>query len=346
MKSVDHKCINCNAVLKYNPKGKNWKCEYCGSTFNKSDLTKNEEKYKEAKVKEDVKAPEIEMDEYTCQNCGAKIVADSNTSATFCVYCRNTAILKSRLTDKFEPNRIIPFTKTKEDAIEGFKKICKGKLFIPNEFALERNINEIKGVYIPFWLHSYDMHVHLTGTGNNIQTWTVGNTVFTKTEVYNIDREADYSFESVPVDGSKRFDDAIMNSVEPFDYVELTEFSPSYLSGFFAEKYDVEEPDADRIAYDRSSKTSFSALTKSIRHQSFVPSTKEITCKNKEHEYVLLPVWMVNVKYNGKMYPFAMNGQTGKMIGDIPYSKGKAFKWFMIIFIITFVVLMLITFIL
>ena len=55
MKSVDHKCINCNAVLKYNPKGKNWKCEYCGSTFNKNDLTKNEEKYKEAKVKEDVK---------------------------------------------------------------------------------------------------------------------------------------------------------------------------------------------------------------------------------------------------------------------------------------------------
>ena len=150
MKAVDHKCPNCNAVLKYNPKGKNWKCEYCGSSFTLEELEHNEKKFKETKVEE---KEDTSLDEYQCSNCGAKIVADQNTAATFCVYCKNTAILKSRLTSKFAPDKIIPFAKTKEDAINAFKAIGKGKRFMPDEFAVEKNINEIKGIYIPFWLY-------------------------------------------------------------------------------------------------------------------------------------------------------------------------------------------------
>ena len=342
MQSVDHKCPNCNAVLKYNPKGKNWKCEYCGSAFKKEDIAKNEEKFEKTKVKKQ----NVEMDEYECQNCGAKIVADQNTAATFCVYCRNTAILKSRLTDEFAPSKVIPFAKTKEDAVAAFKKVCRGKLFIPKEFALERNINEIKGVYIPFWLSSYETSCHITGNGTRITTWTTGDKIYTKTDVYSVDRSAEYTFNNIPVDGSKRFDDAIMNSVEPFNYAELTDFSPSYLSGFLAEKYDVPKEEATVFAKDRAKTSSIDSLYRTVNYTNFVPKTKDVNFTKEESDYVLLPVWMVNVKYNGKMYPFAMNGQTGKMIGDIPWSKGKAFMWFGIVFVIAFILLMLVTYML
>jgi DNA-directed RNA polymerase subunit RPC12/RpoP len=347
LNSVDYKCPNCNAVLKYNPKGKNWKCEYCGSSFNKEELDLNEEKFEKNKVKKpkENNVEGVEVDEYTCQNCGAKIVADVNTAATFCVYCRNTAILKSRLTDKFAPNRVIPFAKTKQDAIEGFKSVCKGKIFAPKEFALERNINEITGVYIPFWLHSCDMNAVMNGKGTRITTWTVGDQRYTKTDIFEVDREGNYTFESIPVDGSKRFDDAIMNSIEPFDYGELKDFAAGYLSGFLAEKYDIEKDEAKKITLKRAQNSATTNIRNTIPYTSFTAEKSEANITSENIEYVLLPVWMVNVKYNGKMYPFAMNGQTGKMIGNIPWSGAKAFLAFVIVFIITFIIAMIFTYI-
>ncbi len=348
MKSVDYKCLSCNAPLKYNPAGKNWKCEYCGSIFTKDELAVNEEKFEKEKVEKEKNiektTEEIEVDEYTCQNCGAIIVADKNTAATFCVYCRNTAILKSRLTDKFAPSKVIPFAKTKKDAIEGFTNVCKGKIFMPKEFALERNINEITGVYIPFWLHTVELNVAMKGKGNRITTWTTGDKRYTKTDIYEVEREGDVFFENIPCDGSARFDNAIMNSVEPFDYNDLVDFSAGYLSGFLAEKYDVEKEEAKKITLKRAEATADTTIRSSIPYTSFVPDQKESRIKEETMDYVLLPVWMVNVKYNGKMYPFAMNGQTGKMIGNIPYSKGKAFVAFVIVFVIVFIITMILTY--
>jgi len=349
LNSVDYKCLNCNAPLKYNPSGKNWKCEYCGTTFTKEELKANEEKFEKAKVKNkkttESNDQKVDVDEYVCQNCGATIIADKNTAATFCVYCRNTAILKSRLTDKFEPSKVIPFAKTKKDAIAGFTNVCKGKLFMPKEFALERNINEITGVYIPFWLHSLDLNVIMNGKGSKVTTWSAGDKRYTKTDIYSVEREGDVFFEKVPCDGSVRFDNAIMNSIEPFDYKELVDFSAGYLSGFLAEKYDVEKEDAKTNTLKRAKATAEAEIRKTIPYASFVPNQNETNIKEETLDYVLLPVWMVNVKYNGKMYPFAMNGQTGKMIRNIPYSKGKAFLAFIIIFTIVFIISMILTYI-
>ncbi len=342
--SVDHKCPSCCSPLKYNPKGKNWKCEYCGSSFTKDQIVANTEKYEKQKVEK--KQETVEMDEYVCQNCGAKIVTDKNTSATFCVYCKNTAILKNRLTDEFEPSKIIPFAKTKEDAIAGFRDVCKGKLFLPKEFKNEKNINEITGVYIPFWLNSYEVHAEIAGKATKVTSWTSGDKAYTKTDTYDVDRKADYSFNFIPVDGSVRFDDAIMNSVEPFNYIDLIDFSPSYLSGFLAEKYDVPRDKANRVSSDRAHNTALNSLSRTINYSTFYPSKKLVKDTREESEYVLLPVWLLNIKYKDKLYPFAMNGQTGKMIGNMPYSKGAAFKWFMIIFSIIFVIAMIITWIL
>ncbi len=343
MKAVDHKCPNCNAVLMYNPKGKNWKCEYCSSTFTLEDLEANEAKFEKTKV--DEKSVEnLEMDEYTCSNCGAKIVADSNTAATFCVYCKNTAILKSRLTSKFAPDKIIPFTKSKEDAIAAFKSIGKGKLFMPNEFSNTKNINEIKGVYIPFWLYSCKARGRIKGTGTKVTSWSTYDYHFTKTDTYEVEREKIIPFNNVPTDGSTRFDDAIMNSIEPFDYNELIDFNSSYLSGFLAERYDVEKETAKVDSINRAKVTGYSAIMSDVPYTGFVRKEEEFKPIEESITYALLPVYMVNIKYNDKFYTFAMNGETGKMIGDIPYSKSKALKYYILVFFISFIIIGLLGF--
>lgn len=342
MKTVDHKCPSCNASLKYNPKEKNWKCEYCGGKFTLADLKNNETNFKETKVEK--KDESVEMDEYYCQDCGAKIVADKNTAATFCVYCKNTAILKSRLSDKFSPSKIIPFTKTKEEAITAFKNVGKGKILMPKEFADEKNIKEITGIYIPFWLYSCNLDSHIDGTASRVTSWRVGDYRYTKTDTYRVERNASIPFERIPVDGSIRFNDDLMNSIEPFNYTELEDFNYSYLSGFLAEKYDVEQDTAKKTSLERAQNSAYSYLQGTVNYATFFPSNKSTQTKSDGIEYVLLPVWMVNIKYGDKMYPFAMNGQTGKLIGDIPYSKGKAFLFWFIIFAVVFAIVALITY--
>lgn len=354
MKTVDHKCPSCNASIKYNPKDKNWVCEYCGSKFTLDELKENEKNFEQTSVSESKELKEKEenkdvpeMDQYHCEDCGAEIIADKNTAATFCVYCKNTAILKSRLTDKFSPSKIIPFSKTKEDAIEAFKKVGKGRFLMPKEFSDPKNIQELTGVYIPFWLYSCKMKGFVSGKGTKVMTWSTYDYYYTKTDTYKVERGGIYSFENIPVDGSERFNNAVMNSIEPFNYEELEDFNYSYLSGFLAEKYDVEKNEAKKITIDRAKTSTLNDLESKARtggYASFVPSQKETDVQEEKIDYVLLPVWMVNIKYNDKMYTFAMNGQTGKMIGDIPYSKGKLVLFVFVLFIVLFGISLLVTY--
>ncbi len=354
MKTVDHKCPSCNASIKYNPKDKNWVCEYCGSKFTLDELKENEKNFEQTSISESKELKEkeenkdaSEMDQYHCEDCGAEIIADKNTAATFCVYCKNTAILKSRLTDKFSPSKIIPFNKTKEDAIEAFKKVGKGRFLMPKEFSDPKNIQELTGVYIPFWLYSCKMKGFVSGKGTKVMTWSTYDYYYTKTDTYKVERGGVYSFENIPVDGSERFNNAVMNSIEPFNYEELEDFNYSYLSGFLAEKYDVEKNEAKKITIDRAKTSTLNDLESKARtggYASFVPSQKETDVQEEKIDYVLLPVWMVNIKYNDKMYTFAMNGQTGKMIGDIPYSKWKLVLFVFVLFIVLFGISLLVTY--
>lgn len=338
MNVLDHKCPNCNAVLKYNPHGDNFKCEYCKSEFTIDDVKKYEEKNKKVIEKEEYH----DVDTYICNNCGAEIIVDANTSATSCIYCKNTAILKNKLQGQFNPNFIIPFEKTKEDAIDAFKKIGKGKMFTPKEFSSKKNINEMSGIYIPFWLYDYNAEGEIKTDCKRISSWVSGNYKYTKTDTYLVTREGKMNFSKVPVDGSKRFPNDIMNSIEPFDYTDLKEFNYSYLSGFLSEKYDVTKEEAESDAKTRAKNSFIDSLESDIKGYNVVSKTSDnVNLSNISNSYVLLPVWMLNIKFKDKIYTFAMNGQTGKLIGDIPIDKKKAIITGILIFISVFLILSL-----
>ena len=328
-RALDHKCPGCGAPIVFDPKTSKWVCDHCNSSFTLEELQKHNnassKENNESKVEED----NTNYVEYHCKDCGAKIIADENTAATFCVYCGNTAILKSKLSGKFAPSKIIPFMKTKDEAVAAFKKVHEGRPLMPRFFNDEKNIEKISGVYIPFWLFDIKSNGDMVVKATKVKTWVVGNTSYTKTDTYNVVRKGELSYTRVPVDGSTRFDDDIMNTIEPFDYGKMVDYNHAYLSGFLAEKYDVESEEASKDAKSRAETTTRNTLLNSITgYTTKVVKSSTIENEITNNEYVLLPVWMVNVKYGDKFYTFAMNAQTGEFVGNIPIDKKRAILYF------------------
>ena len=345
-KVLDNDCPLCGAPIKFNPSLGKFKCDFCRGEFTLDELKKHINNASTDKVNDGVNGDDTIYETYKCSNCGAEIVADENTAATFCLYCRSVAILKSKLSGKFAPTKIIPFKKEKNDAISAFKGLRKGRPLIPRYFLSQDNIEKITGIYIPFWLYNINVSGGVNFICKNIKSWTSGDIHYTKTDTYSAVREGSIDFNLVPVDGSTRFDDDIMNSIEPFDYKELVDYNHAYLSGFLAEKYDVETEKALPDALKRSVNSTTDKFKSSVRGYSSVAiKTNTLEGKETSKEYALLPVWMVNVKYGNKFYLFAMNGQTGEFIGNIPVDKKKALLFWLISFAITFGLVVLISYI-
>lgn len=347
MDSLDNKCPACGAPIKFNPTKQCWACEYCGSDFNLEELQKHDNASSvKANIKEEKVIKTEEVDSYHCKNCGAVIVADEHTTSTFCVYCGSTAILKERIQNNRVPDMIIPFVKKKEDSVTAFKNLSKGRPLMPKFFNNQENIEKIKGVYIPFWIYSMNMDGNVTLSGQKVKTWSVGNTEYVKTDIYSMVREGNMQFNKVPVDGSTRFTDDIMNAIEPFDYKGLKEYNHAYLSGFLAEKYDVESTEAYKTAISRVEESSRNTITNSCEGYCHINiKTNTMQPISKTEEYVLLPVWMINVKYNNKMYLFAMNGQTGEFVGNIPLDVKKTIIYTVVIFVIFLIVSIIVSYI-
>ena len=347
------KCPGCGSPLPYDASIGKWKCEACGSVYDAiqvmqmaqdsdkdtdtqkmpkppstptpppygnsvpgappiSDYTNNNNNYE----------PQPDLDLYRCKNCGAEMVADETTAATFCVYCGSTSILKSRLEGEFRPSRVVPFSKTKEDAVNAFKNLMHQENFVPNDFTRESNIEKITGVYIPFWLYSGTAQGHLRGQLHQVTSWRSGNYRYTKTDIYDVERAGSVAFSGIPADGAKKFDDDTMDSIEPFDLSKLVPFNYAYLSNFLAEKYDVTADEDRERAAGRMRNTIYSHL-KSTVGGALIGEQKNIQEQISNIEYVMLPVYMLNTFWRGKPYIFAMNGQTGKLVGDVPIDKGK-----------------------
>ena len=347
--TLENRCPACKASISFNPTLGKWKCEYCGSSFTLEEMQKSEDNASTEKKNEKTSKNTDDYNNYIsyhCESCGAEIIADETTSATFCVYCGNTAILQSKLSGKFSPDKIIPFKTEREAAINAFKSLSKGRPLMPKDFNNTNNIEKIRGIYIPFWLYDLQVSGDVVMDGKTIEKWTVGDTHYTKTNTYKITRGGTMDFNSIPVDGSSHFDNDIMNTIEPFHYNELIPYNHAYLSGFYAEKYDEEEEEILKEASDRALNTAKNVLKDDTRmYASKVIVSDSLVSTEKNKTYALLPVWMVNVKYKNKMHIFAMNGQTGEFIGNIPLDIGRIILYTLLIFAISMVVCIVISYI-
>ncbi len=369
-RALDSKCPNCGNVLKWNPTAYAWKCEACDSLFTLEELQKrrnsaaatdnnvqvkkdeevtadNNQQFEDnSKVEEGVKIEltaikEGEMDEYHCGNCGASIMTTPETVATKCPYCNNTTILKQKLDGGVYPTKVIPFKKVRKDAEEGFYNIAKGKLFAPKDFHVASKIKDVSGVYVPFWIYDISANGDIIFSCTDTRSWTSGEYRHTEVKTFHTTINGDIKYVKLPVDGSSHFDDGLMDSIEPFDYNELKDYNHAYLSGFLAEKYDVNEQQAFARAVARAKASTIDTYGSKTRHQTETPIKDSVTYRIENVEFAMFPVWMVNIEYNGKFYTFAMNGQTGEIVGNIPISWGRVILFTSLFFIVVCAVLFL-----
>lgn len=327
LESVKYTCPNCCADLKFDPQKQMLSCEYCLSSFTVKEIkqlcakTENSIPKEEVKLKEDF---ENHTHLYRCDSCGAEIMAEEKETATFCYYCHNPVILAGKMGGKYKPDKIIGFKLTKEHAVFNFKQWVGKRWFVPSDFKSEQQIEKLTGLYVPFWMADCHVNVDYSGTGKKVRSWTSGNYRYTETSTYHIVRRGDLVTKGVPADGETKIDDLLMESIEPFDYNELEDFSMSYLSGFFADKYDEDKTQVFPRIRARSEQACASLVNESISgYTSVTPLAQSYNITQTDWKYTMLPVWFMSYKYNDKVYEFAINGQTGKLAGTPPLSKAK-----------------------
>ena len=348
MTSVTYQCPNCAAALEFDNRLGKHKCFYCDSVFDEQQIQQNfkeNEQMKLEKADPELTAAQREEEEftgasalYTCPNCGAGVICGELEASVRCHFCHTPVILSGRLSGEYKPDLIIPFAITKEAAEKAFEEYTKGKFLLPSGFKKNAKIVEISSLYVPYWLKSGLADVRIEAECKKIKTWRVGDTRYTNTKFYRSSREAELAFIRVPCDGSKRIDDTLMESIEPFNYNGIKRFSMSYLSGCAAEKYDVPMQTAEQRIDERIRDAAVEELKKDIAKQSYNSinvTGANVNFRKKTAIYALLPVWFLNYQYEGKDYPFVMNGQTGNHFGILPVSKLKAFLYGAAIFVAT-----------
>lgn len=317
------RCPACGANIVYSPVTGRWTCSSCGGTFTEDDFKNAANENVAAEVKPSVtESSQPELDVFRCQSCGAELVTDSNTAATFCAYCGSADIIKERLEGEYRPDYVLPFTISKDEALDCYTEHCKKASFVPGVFFDQRNV-KIQGIYVPFCLYSGRSEGSLTGTYE-----TTSSTSSTMLDIYSYVRSGKIDFARIPADVSKKMDDALMDSIEPFDFNQLKEFNYAYLSGFLAEKYDVEREGSEQL--QRVASRMESSLKSKLKKSSDFKTT-EMKSEFPTIEYVLMPVWMLSVEYKGTEYHFAINGQSGTTEGFLPCEPSKKWLWFLIL---------------
>jgi len=355
MSTVVYKCPKCDAAITYNAKNGNFSCDFCMSSFTEQevkDAWEKQLKTKEAagntsfsdtentqssKDPEENKKPESDSSEqfgtdanmYNCSQCGATLITEATTSATFCSFCHNPAIISTRLSGIFKPSKVIPFKIDKKTANDSFLSYLKGRPFLPKDFKQVAKRDKLSGIYTPFWLFDSHINVDLLAHAQKDTTYTSGKYRITDHAHYNIERSAGMDFENLPVDASVKMDDNLMSLIEPYNYAEMVDFNMSYLSGFLAEKYDEDE----KTVFPRAKKRFDSYGEKLTRDTIYGYTSVNVTSKNvnlsgTKSQYALLPVWIMNYKYKKKDYMFAINGQSGRMVGKLPISFARMTAWF------------------
>ena len=331
---LEQKCPCCGGAIEFNANTQSMKCPYCDAEFDVAAMEQaagNSANIGQDNFAWQTEASQWQSDEingmgvYTCKSCGGEIVADATTGATSCPYCGNQVVMKGQFSGALRPDLVIPFKLDKKAAKEALKKHFRGKKFVPKAFLAENKLDEVKGVYVPHWLFSCDAVVNATYQAEKYKHWSDSKNEYTETTAYNVYRSGSIGFDNVPVDGSTKMPDDLMESIEPFNLNEAVPFNTAYLAGYLADKYDVDVNQSMGRANERIQASALDAFEDTVEgYNAVTPMQAAMQVANGSYKYALYPVWILNVKWKGQNHTFAMNGQTGKFVGNIPTEEKKA----------------------
>lgn len=340
METLTFKCPNCGGGLIFDPATQKFACEYCISSFTEDEIKRDEKEKEENNAEKDTSQVVL----YHCPSCGAEIVTEESTAATFCFYCHNPITLVGRLEGEFKPDKIIPFKIDQKEAESRFQMWLKKKWFLPKDFYSKKQVEKLSGVYFPFWVTDCSIHANMDASAENFRTWRSGDLEHTEIKHYRLEREANIEYNDIETLALKKADSILLEGIEPFDGNDMLPFSAAYLAGFQAEKRDIEQEDiTGQIAVE------IQGYTKNILSSTITGYSQssinhlDITTNSAFWEYALMPVWIMTYKgRNEKVYSYAINGQTGKTFGRLPVDFLKLSFLFAGVFTAVFAFLMLI----
>lgn len=336
---LEYKCPCCGGVIEFNSKLQKMKCPYCDTEFDVETLKDYDEALKGDKADDDINWQESEarewsdeetdgMSVYVCKSCGGEIIADDTTGATACPFCGNPVVIMGKFAVDLKPDYVIPFKYDKKAAMDAYRKYVTGKKLLPKVFAEENHIDEIKGVYVPFWLFDAEADGNVRYKATKVRVWSDSNYNYTETLHFAVLREGQLVFEHVPVDGSEKMADELMETIEPYDFSEAVDFQTAYLSGFLANRYDVAADKCIERANERIKQSTEDAFRSTVKgYATLIKESSSISVAKGSRRYALYPVWLLNTTWEGEQYTFAMNGQTGKFVGNLPVDKKASNKY-------------------
>lgn len=334
----EYKCPCCNGAITFDSTLQKMKCPYCGTEFEMETLENYDKELKNEQADdmqwESTAGGEWQEGEsdglrsYVCKSCGGEIICDENTAATACPYCGSPVVMMGQFSGSLKPDYIIPFKLDKKAAKAALQKHYSGKRLLPKVFKDQNHIDEIKGVYVPFWLFDADADANIRYKATRVRSWSDNDYDYTETKYFMVSRGGSVSFEQVPVDGSSKMEDDLMESIEPFNFSEAVDFQTAYLAGYLADKYDVDDEQSVSRANERIKKSTAAAFADAVKgYTTVIPEASSIRLQNGRAKYALYPVWILNTTWNNQKFTFAMNGQTGRMVGDLPLDKQAYMRW-------------------
>lgn len=322
------KCPSCGGTVEFDSKSQKMKCPYCDTEFDVDQFSDQKESDNSNEDHAWKKEETEGMKVYICESCGGQIIADEKLGASQCPFCGNKIVIKESFEGDLRPEFVIPFKLDKKDAKNAYLSHLKGKAFLPKIFREENHIDEMKGIYVPFWLYDVDVEAKATYTAQKTRSWISGDTQYTEQEHYRASRQGNISFTHIPADGSKNMDDVLMESIEPYDFKEALPFETAYLAGYLADRYDVGPSECEDRIKERARRCAEESLRNTVKGYDIVTALDNSCNFHKvDHHYALYPVWILNTAWRNEKYIFAMNGQTGKLVGDLPADLSAFWKF-------------------
>ena len=334
MPNKELECPCCGGTLQFDSHSQDIVCPYCDSHFSVDDLkaytddlasdkeedTSWDESTVQAYTNQEMKGMKI----YSCQSCGGEIIVDETTTSTSCPYCGNNLLVSKQLSGDLKPNLVIPFKNDKENVLTSLKSFFKKKPLLPRTFSRDNVVEEVRPLYVPFWLFDADVEGKVRFKGEITKRWSDANYDYKEVKYYSLVRGGDIAFDHVPVDGSQKMEDRLMESIEPYNFEEAVDFNAGYLAGYAADRYDVDKDVTFNRATERFRDGTIQAFRSDIRgYENVTLDDSNIQLSNTKTTYALYPVWILNTKWKDKNYRFAVNGQTSKVAGDLPVSAAK-----------------------
>lgn len=351
------KCPKCAGQVMFEPKSGKVICRFCDWETTEENFSQLEgrREYDRENAKQDTaynrelkKEPELvqeaeefmETNIYHCSSCGAELMLSGTEASTFCSYCGSSTIVFDRVSKEVRPKWIIPFKLTQEQALRSIKeKFSKGD-YIPSKIRT-LTVDKVHAIYMPYWLFDTDIRRRMEVE------------VRSDDGIFRYMRDASCRYKNVTFDAAKRLNNEMSRRLEPFHTEDLVDFDVAYLSGFYADRYDVTKEATKTANLQRCREFLDDAILDSCPHANKMGIGSLLNYKKKDvwekyeiekAEYALLPAYFVNIKYDTGRELVIVNGQTGKVVANLPYEKEQIVKKFVKNSLIACPIFMLVTY--